>query len=150
MLNQALAHDALEAALSCGGDFAELFVEDRRSHSLSFQDNRLETVHSGRTHGAGIRVYVGLNAIYTYTNDTDRDGLLRCAKQAAAAVRDWKGGLTAVQPFYTPEIKNLHTIQCMKFFQLFFRAAHCHVQLLGTAHTAFQMFHRIAGNQGSF
>ncbi len=113
MLNQALAHDALEAALSCGGDFAELFVEDRRSHSLSFQDNRLETVHSGRTHGAGIRVYVGLNAIYTYTNDTDRDGLLRCAKQAAAAVRDWKGGLTAVQPFYTPEIKNLHPIQCM-------------------------------------
>ena len=113
MLNQSLAHDALAAALASGGDFAELFVEDRRDNTLSFQDNRLETVHSGRIHGAGIRVYVGLNAVYTYTNDTAREGLLRCAKQAAAAVREAKKGLASVKPFYTPAIPNVHSIACL-------------------------------------
>lgn len=108
MLNQALCHDALDAALSHGGDFAELFVEDRRDNALAFQNNRLETVNSGRSHGAGIRVYVGLNAIYTYTNDTDREGLLRCARQAAAAVRDWKNGIVNAKPFYTPNISDIH------------------------------------------
>ena len=104
MLNQILAQEALNIALSTGGDFAEIFLEDRRDNVLVLQDNRLETVNSGRIHGAGIRVYVGLNAVYTYTNDTDRDGLLRCAKKAAEVVRERKEGFVKAKPFYTPEI----------------------------------------------
>ena len=50
MLNQIVAQEALNAALSTGGDFAEIFLEDRRDHSLILQDNRLETVNSGRIH----------------------------------------------------------------------------------------------------
>ena len=80
--------DVLDAALATGGDFAELFMEDRRDTSLVLQLNRLETVNSGRIHGAGVRVYVGLNAIYAYTNDTSREGLIACARQAASAVRE--------------------------------------------------------------
>jgi len=111
MLNQLLAQEALNVALSTGGDFAEIFLEDRRDNVLVLQDNRLETINSGRIHGAGIRVYVGLNAVYTYTNDTDRDGLLRCAKKAAEAVRDQKEGFAKAKPFYTPEMKIVHTFR---------------------------------------
>lgn len=88
MLEPSLVHDVLDAALSTGADFAELFMEDRRDTSLILQLNRLETVNSGRIHGAGVRVYVGLNAIYAYTNDTSREGLIACARQAASAVRE--------------------------------------------------------------
>ena len=63
MLEQSIARDALDAALATGGDFAEIFLEDRRNNTLVLQDNRLEMVNSGRIHGAGIRVYTGLNAV---------------------------------------------------------------------------------------
>ena len=56
MLEPSLARDVLDAALETGGDFAELFMEDRRDTSLVMHSNRLETVTSGRIHGAGVRV----------------------------------------------------------------------------------------------
>ncbi len=79
-------NDVLDAALATGGDFAELFLEDNRTHSLQVLGGHVEMINSNRAHGAGIRVFNGLNAVYTYTNDTDSEGLLRCAKQAASAV----------------------------------------------------------------
>ncbi|MCL1854728.1 MAG: TldD/PmbA family protein [Clostridia bacterium] len=109
MLDVKTAQDALGAALSTGGDFAELFLEDRRNHSLMFRGNRVETVLSGRLHGAGLRVFVGLNAIYTYTNATDREGLLRCGMHAAAAVRERRAGAASNPPLQT-KIKNAHSI----------------------------------------
>ena len=53
MLEPSLVRDVLDAALATGGDFAELFMEDRRDTSLVLQLNRLETINSGRIHGAG-------------------------------------------------------------------------------------------------
>ena len=111
MINPILAQEALNLALSTGGDFAEIFLEDRRNNTLVLQNDRLETVNSGRIHGAGIRVYVGLNAVYTYTNDTDREGMLRCAKKAAQAVRDQKEGFVKSKPFYTPAMETVHTFR---------------------------------------
>ena len=112
MLSQALAQEVLNAALATGGDFAEIFMEDRRDHVLVLQDNRLETINSGRIHGAGIRVYVGLNAIYTYTNDTDRDGLLRCARQAASAVKQSRS-IVSAKDFYLPQRDLIHFVRMM-------------------------------------
>ena len=110
MLNHAAAQEVLNVALSTGGDFAEIFLEDRRDNVLVLQDNRMETITSGRIHGAGIRVYVGLNAIYTYTNDTDREGLLRCARQAASAVKEQKS-IVFAKPFVVPERVNIHPVR---------------------------------------
>ena len=110
MLNHAAAQEVLNVALSTGGDFAEIFLEDRRDNVLVLQDNRMETITSGRIHGAGIRVYVGLNAIYTYTNDTDREGLMRCARQAASAVKEQKS-IAFAKPFVVPERVNIHPVR---------------------------------------
>lgn len=107
------AWEALEAALSTGGDFAEIFWEDRREQNLVLQDNRLETILSGRSHGAGIRVYVGLNAVYTYTNDTSRVGLVRCARQAASAVKSQRAGLVQAQKPVERQIANAHQIRML-------------------------------------
>lgn len=112
MLSQQVAAEVLNAALANGGEFAEIFLEDRRDNALVLQDNRIETVHSGRIHGAGIRVYVGLNAVYTYTNATDRDGLLRCARQAAAAVQEYRSA-AGVKPFYLPQRESIHHIKLL-------------------------------------
>ena len=86
MLDRNTAADVLNEAVRTGGDFAELFVEDRVNHNMTLRSGRLESVRTGRLHGAGIRVFDGLRAIYVYTNDVTREGLLTCAGQAAAAV----------------------------------------------------------------
>ena len=91
MLNQQLAAEVLSRAVRTGGDFGEIFLEDRVDHSLGMRSGKLETVVTDRSHGAGIRVFTGNNAIYVYTNDTSREGLLACADKAAAAINGGKG-----------------------------------------------------------
>ncbi len=81
-----IAMQVLNEALKTGGDFAEIYAEDKKSTSLSMADNALETAVSGRSHGAGIRVFKGNNSVYVYTNDSSLQGLLECAQQAAAAI----------------------------------------------------------------
>lgn len=97
MLDQNIAREVLAEAVRTGGDFAEIFMEDRIDHGMTMRSGKLENATNSRTHGAGIRVFSGVNAVYVYTNDTSREGLMRCASQAAAAVRGGKG--CVVMPF---------------------------------------------------
>ena len=95
MLDQNIAREVLQEAVRTGGDFAEIFVEDRIDNTLLMRSRRIETVNTGRLHGAGVRVFSGTNAVYVHTNDTSREGLMACARQAAAAVKGGKGCIVA-------------------------------------------------------
>ena len=86
MLNKQLIEDTLTAALSTGGDFAEVFVEDRTNNGIVMIGGKVESTMSGRDYGVGIRIFKGFNSIYAYTNKSDRDSLIDTAKKAAAAV----------------------------------------------------------------
>ena len=86
MLTRAIAGEVLKKALSTGGDFAEIYMEDNLSGTLSWLDGRVENAVSARTHGAGVRVFLGTRETYAYTNDTSRSGLLACAERAALAL----------------------------------------------------------------
>lgn len=86
MLNKNLIEDTLYAALSTGGDFAEIYVEDRTNNSISMIGGRVESTNSGRDYGVGIRIYKGFNSVYAYTNKSDRESLISTAKKAAQAV----------------------------------------------------------------
>ena len=88
MINKKTAEQALGRALSTGGDFAEIFFEDTRKNTLGMIDGKIDTATTRRIHGAGVRIFKGLNCIYVYTNDTSASGLMRAAQQAADAVGD--------------------------------------------------------------
>ena len=111
MLKQDVAQAVLAEALKTGGDFAEIFLEDRLNNSISMLSGKVQSVNSRRLHGAGVRVFSGFQGVYVYTNDTSREGLLACAKRAALAVKGEK--------YYTPddlrwtEIPNAHFIREM-------------------------------------
>ncbi len=111
MLKQDVAQRVLAEALKTGGDFAEIFLEDRLNNGVSMLSGRVENVSSRRLHGAGVRVFQGLQGVYVYTNDTSPEGLLACAKRAASAV--------SAQAYYTAkdlvwtEGKNVHPIREM-------------------------------------
>jgi len=87
MISKSAAELALAAALETGGDFAEIFIEDTRRNRLVLMDGRLDSVTSDRSHGAGVRVFSGTSAYYATTNDTTPEGLVRAARQAAAALQ---------------------------------------------------------------
>ena len=86
MLTKTTAADVLRAALMTGGDFAEIYCEDRRSGAMGLVSGHVEAASTLRRHGAGIRVFRGLNSVYVHTNDTSPSGLLAAAKKAADAV----------------------------------------------------------------
>jgi TldD protein len=87
VLPENLLQRTIGEALRTGGDFAEVFVEDRRSSTASFDDGRVEELTSGRDRGAGIRVVVGETTGFAHTADLSEPGLLAAAKAAAAAAR---------------------------------------------------------------
>jgi len=86
-----LVERTLAAGLSTGADFAEVFVEDRRSTGAVLDDGKVEELTSGRDRGAGIRVVVGDSTGFAHTADLSERGLIETAKIAAAAARGASG-----------------------------------------------------------
>ena len=96
MLDEALVQRTLATALRTGGDFAEVFVEDKRSSAAMLDDGRVEELSSGRDRGAGIRVIVGETTGFAHTADLTDAGLRSAAEAAAAAARSGGGGVREV------------------------------------------------------
>ncbi len=111
MILKSVAEQALNEALKTGGDFAELFCEDRRSGAVGLVDGHVESASTVRRHGAGIRVYNGLSSVYVHTNDTSLSGLVAAARKAADAV---SGAANVGDIHLTQSIAaNLHPIAAM-------------------------------------
>ncbi|MEO6121308.1 MAG: TldD/PmbA family protein [Acidimicrobiales bacterium] len=96
MLDHQLVQRVLDAALRTGGEFAEVFAEDRRSSGAQLDDGRVEQLTSGRDRGAGIRVVVGDTTGFAHTAELTETGLLRAAAAAGAAARHGGGATAAV------------------------------------------------------
>lgn len=86
MISKSIIKEVLGRALSSGGDFAEIFAEDKVLNNLSMIDGKMENIVSGRDFGVGIRIFKGLRCIYAYTNDASRTSLLNTAQKAAEAI----------------------------------------------------------------
>jgi len=88
VLEDAIVRKVLAAALATGGEWAEVYAEDRLSHSIRLEDRRVEELVTGRDRGAGVRVVRGTSSAYAYTNRLDPDSLLEAARVTAAALRE--------------------------------------------------------------
>ncbi|QNO13704.1 TldD/PmbA family protein [Alkalicella caledoniensis] len=93
MLDKALVQEVLNQALTTGGDFAEVFVEDTQTTAIGMIGGIVEESNSGRDYGIGIRIFKGHNSVYAYTNDSSKENLLKVASTAAAALKGTKGDL---------------------------------------------------------
>ncbi|MGH9296384.1 MAG: TldD/PmbA family protein [Acidimicrobiales bacterium] len=86
----------LRSSLRHGGDFAEVFVEDRTNTGISLDDRRVEELSSGHERGAGIRVVVGDTTGFAHTADLSENSLLQAAAAAAAVARQGGGGVREI------------------------------------------------------
>jgi len=83
MLDQELLAAVLDEALFRGGQFAEIYAEDRLTTNIVCDVGRIEKIYSGREKGAGIRLVQAERTYYVYTNDLSRSGLMQAARMVS-------------------------------------------------------------------
>src|SRR5947207_6722500 len=112
VLESSVIQRVLGTALRTGGDFAEVFVEDRRSSSARLDDGRVEELSSGRDRGAGIRVVIGDTTGFAHTADLSEAGLRAAAEAAAAAARSTSAGdrTVALTPVNAPRPNDIEVL----------------------------------------
>jgi len=99
MLDKQVVADVLTAALSTGGDFAEIFVENTARNAIQLQNGIVEKAQAGIDYGLGIRIFNGYTCVYAYTNDTSKENLIQVATSAASVIG--KSAFVTPQPFRT-------------------------------------------------
>jgi len=73
----------LGAALSAGGDFADLYFEYQISTSVSLDESMVKSATQGISVGCGVRVLSGERTGYAYTDDLAPERILHAARTAA-------------------------------------------------------------------
>jgi len=76
--------EILRIALSRGGDFADIYIENKFTNEVSCEDNKIEKVISGQDKGAGIRLIAGESSFYGSTNNVTESGLKDLAGEIAS------------------------------------------------------------------
>jgi TldD protein len=79
MLDKKTCKIVLNKCLSTGGDFAEIFEEEKNSTGIYSLNNVVEKVNSGEKYGIGLRIYKDQTSVYAYTNNDSLDSLLDVA-----------------------------------------------------------------------
>jgi TldD protein len=83
----------LQEALSTGADFAEIFIEDTKSSTIRVTSGEVTSVDRGNVYGAGVRLILGLDEVYGYTNLLTYDSVLGVVKNLRAS---FNGKLTPI------------------------------------------------------
>lgn len=87
MLNKTIIEDIFFTALENGGDFAEVFLEDVFSTEIATVGGVIERGMTGRDYGIGIRVFSGLNSVYGFTNNLDKENLINITKKITGTLK---------------------------------------------------------------
>jgi len=73
----------LNEALSRGGDYADLYFEHRINHSIVLEEQIIKSATKGVNLGVGVRVVSGEKTGYAYSDDLNRDNVVKAARTAA-------------------------------------------------------------------
>src|SRR5438105_12100907 len=112
MIEESVLQRVLGTALRSGGEFAEVFAEDKRSSSARLDDGKIEELTSGLDRGAGIRVVRGETTGFAHTSDLSESGLRTAAEAAAAAARGGGGGVREVA-LSRRDVERPHEVQIL-------------------------------------
>lgn len=80
MISKRIAIEVLNAGLTTGADFAEIYIEEKDSNIISIDNSEVDNAAISKTFGAGIRLLKKFQSVYGYTNDVSKNGLLKLAK----------------------------------------------------------------------
>lgn len=100
VLDSALLQKIIKRALSHGGDYADVFIEHRKTTAIQLEDDRIEKVITGSVAGIGVRLIFDRKTAYAYSNDFSGTALLDLAgtisKAASGKGIPGRGGNIAI------------------------------------------------------
>ncbi len=102
-INETLAKEILEVALSTGGDFAEVYMENTTNEVLRLHSGKLSTANVSKVKGAAIRIIKGELEVNSSITDCTYENLLKAAKTLAGSFNDKKH--VEVQPFVEKKVE---------------------------------------------
>ena len=88
MIDNELLKKVMKKTLSKGGEYADIFMEQRSSSELQLEDNKIEKVISGSYSGIGIRLIYKGKTYYAFSNDFSQDSLLEMASTVSKVAQD--------------------------------------------------------------
>ena len=83
-VTERMIRETLSAALSRGGEFADVYFQHTSGSSLGLEDGAVNRAYAAVSLGVGVRVVKGDQTGYGYTEDLSLPSMLDCARTAAA------------------------------------------------------------------
>ena len=109
MISKKLAIDVLNAALSTGGDYAEIYAEETHNESIALENGKVETCGTSVLYGCGIRILKGFRSVYGYTSDLSKKSLIALATKLAASYEGAR--LIEVKKIEKQRVKTINKIK---------------------------------------
>ncbi len=110
MVDQSQIQSILQEALKNGGDFAELFFEERDDTNICCRNGIVDGVQTKHIYGVGLYLLNGTKSVYTYSNNTSYAALLSLAEKASQMLRmqdgqrNSKGIVLQEQQYHNPNV----------------------------------------------
>lgn len=82
-LEASLLNKTIRAALAKGGEFADVYVENRISRNILMEESKFKSAVFGISQGAGVRVISGDKTGFAYTDEVSEEKLLKAAEVAS-------------------------------------------------------------------
>jgi len=93
-IDPTLLQKTIGKALEKGGEFADVYVENRISRTIVMEESKFKSATFGIIRGAGVRVISGDKTGFAYTDELTEEKLFRAAEVASFIAR----GTKVVQP----------------------------------------------------
>lgn len=106
MPNKQAYLNILNAALATGGDYAEIYIEEKVAQGVSIENGKVDASTMVKSYGAGIRILQGVNSVYGYTNDVTNKGLLQLAESLSNSFNGKRA--VRVEVLKTKHVKTAH------------------------------------------
>lgn len=90
-LDTQVLNRTIKQALAKGGEFAEVYVENRITRRIIMEESKFKSAVFGISQGAGVRVLSGDKTGYAYTDDIVEEKLLRAAEVASYVAQGTEG-----------------------------------------------------------
>lgn len=82
-IDKTILDKVIAKALEKGGDFADVYIENRISREIVMEESKFKSGLYGISQGAGVRVISGNKTGYAYTEEITEEKLLRAAEVAS-------------------------------------------------------------------
>lgn len=88
MINKTQGLRILQKGLATGADYAEIFIEDKLTHSIGIENGKVDQSVINRIFGAGVRLLKNNQSVYGYTNEVNEKSLTKLIESLAASFHE--------------------------------------------------------------